>query len=251
MESTSRPQAYIHTAIEAIRFTSKLLLQNMDRIDRLTRIEEAGHPLTLTLELKIIESLKHFIMQKHPEHGFFDATCKPHELNLLDSTWIIGGLGGAENFALSIPIHCLSIAFMHKRQLLVSVIYNVVTDETFSALYNQSSRLNDRRIRAGHTPQKLVPSVIACDLPPERLPTELQKLSVRAFGSHTLSLAYTASGKIDAYYAENVPYHALAAAKLLATEAKIKLLTIPDPKNPLVSKQVLALGPKSYHNISL
>lgn len=253
MHNDFRPQSFIRPAIEAVHQSARLVLQNMDRLDRLTSMPDSSDsPYTLQLEKTISDYLVGHLQQKFPDHSFFDACSKPHELNLSDDVWIVGGLCGVENFIHGLPLHSLSLAYMHKKQLMVSVIHNPVTDETFTALQGQSARLNDKRIRVGMHPSKLAKPLL--DMSSQTVPKPLQSmmhtLRTRHLTNPSLSIAYVASGKLAVCYHPSIPYHQFAAAKLIAQEARAKLSAILSTTQPLTNEKVLCVGPSSMHSLT-
>ena len=253
MHNDFRPQSFIRPAIEAVHQCARLVLQNMDRLDRLTSMPEGSNsPYTLQLEKTISDYLIEHLQQKFPDHNFFDACSNPHELNLGDDVWIIGGLCGVENFIHGLPLHSLSLAYMHKKQLMVSVIHNPVTDETFTALQGQSARLNDKRIRVGMHPSKLAKPLLdaSSQTVPKTLQSVMHTLRMRHLANPSLSIAYVACGKLAVSHYQCMPYHHFAAAKLIAQEARAKLSATTSTTQLLTNEEVLCVGPSSMHSLT-
>lgn len=143
--------------------------------------------------------------------------------------WVVDPLDGTINFAHGFPFWCVSIALEHQGELVVGVIYNPISGETFGATRGQGASLNGRVILASSA-NRLHDSLIATGLPTLFEPDAARTLaffrrmsvgthSIRRTGSTALNLAYVASGAFDLFFATKINPWDVAAGVVLVREA--------------------------------
>jgi myo-inositol-1(or 4)-monophosphatase len=143
--------------------------------------------------------------------------------------WIVDPLDGTTNFAHGFPFWCVSIALEHAGELVVGVIHNPLTGQTFSASAGQGAELDGQPIRVSKAPS-LRESLIATGLPTPFEPDSDRTLalvrrmsvgthSIRRTGSTALNLAYLAAGAFDVFYATKINPWDVAAGVVLVREA--------------------------------
>jgi myo-inositol-1(or 4)-monophosphatase len=143
--------------------------------------------------------------------------------------WIVDPLDGTINFAHGFPFCCVSIALEHQGDLVVGVIHNPLTGQTFAATKGQGATLDGRPMRVSNAPT-LRESLISTGLPTqfepdaERTLRQLRRMSIgthsfRRTGSAALNLAYVASGAFEVFYATKINPWDVAAGVVLIREA--------------------------------
>ena len=143
--------------------------------------------------------------------------------------WIVDPLDGTTNFAHGFPFWCVSIALEHQGELVVGVIHNPISGETFGATRGQGAELNGEPIRASSA-ARLYDSLISTGLPTPFEPDADRTLaffrrmsigthSIRRTGSTALNLAYVASGAFDVFFATKINPWDVAAGVVLVREA--------------------------------
>lgn len=143
--------------------------------------------------------------------------------------WLVDPLDGTTNFMHAIPHFAVSIALEREGQLVAGLVFNPVTNETFTAERGKGAFLNDRRIRvAART--TLSDCVIATGIPHRGRPGHGQFLAecaavmgevagVRRMGAASLDLAWVAAGRFDGYWERNLGTWDLAAGTIIVREA--------------------------------
>jgi myo-inositol-1(or 4)-monophosphatase len=153
--------------------------------------------------------------------------------------WVVDPIDGTVNFAYGIPHACVSIALQEKRKMgenprrgadredyesLIGVVYDPFVDEMFTAERGGPARLNGRLIRVSPRGQ-LGTAIVAVGFSKTRRSLEemlpvfnslthrVRKL--RILGAAALSLAYVASGRLDAYVEGRLRLWDIAAGGLL------------------------------------
>jgi myo-inositol-1(or 4)-monophosphatase len=143
--------------------------------------------------------------------------------------WIVDPLDGTINFAHGFPFWAVSIALEHEGRLVVGVVHNPLSHETFSTSLGRGTTRNGRPV--GVSPvARLNDSLISTALPTDfasdadRLMAYMRRFStgthsVRRTGSSALNLALVAAGGFEVCYATAMNPWDAAAGVLLVREA--------------------------------
>jgi myo-inositol-1(or 4)-monophosphatase len=146
-----------------------------------------------------------------------------------DFLWVIDPLDGSYNFLHDIPFYCISIALWEGRKApVLGVIYNFANNELFHGVVGRGSWLNNMRINMAN--KKDISKAILCTGFPVNMDFSNQNLiefsekikswgKIRLFGSAGLSLAYVASGRVDAYQERDIMFWDVAAGVSLVKAA--------------------------------
>ena len=186
------------------------------------------------------------IRQTFPDHGILaeermDADVgegakgrgpwpSPQETTTPAYRWIIDPVDGTVNFAHGFPMFCVSIGFEAAGVVEYGVVYDPLRDELFEAVRGGGAWLNrSKRLKVSGV-DNLNEALVATGFPydiRERLPETTARVGrvlgatqgLRRAGSAALDLAYVASGRMDAFFEENLKPWDTAAGMLLVTEA--------------------------------
>ena len=140
-----------------------------------------------------------------------------------DRVWIVDPLDGTVNYANGIPIFCVSICLV-ARGAGLGVVYDPVRDEVFSAVTGHGACLDGVPIRHP-TKEELRDCVVTLALPYRgwRRRDRVIRRRVRVtrdIGSASLSLAYVANGRFDAFvHSRGLSLWDVAGAGIIAAEA--------------------------------
>lgn len=186
-----------------------------------------------------------------PEAGFIaeEGTGEPVENGY---NWIVDPLDGTTNFVHGIPVFSVSIALMHKNELLIGVVNEVNRHECFYAYKGGGAFCNQKPIKVTDTP-KLSGGVIATGFPYADFKeislymNTLQRMmessrGLRRLGSAAVDLAYVAAGRFDAFFEYNLNPWDVAAGALLVQEAGGKVTDFRNGDDFIFGKQILAGG---------
>jgi len=171
-------------------------------------------------------------------------------------TWIIDPLDGTTNFIHRIPHYCISIALMQNDNLVMGVVYDVGSNELFSAIRGKGSFLNNKPIQTSHA-KSLTESLVAtgfsvnnfAQMQPTLLVLEKiirQTRGVRRIGTAALDLSYVACGRFDAYYEFGLHAWDVAAGALIVEEAGGVLSDFSGHKDYLFGSEIIAAAPSVY-----
>lgn len=144
--------------------------------------------------------------------------------------WIADPLDGTNNFAFDFPFFCVSAAFVDESGPRACCTFDPVRSESFTAIRGRGAFLNGGRISCLKA-SSLSDALMATGFPYNRTPgsinTDLGVLEhflgyargIRRSGSAALDLAYTACGRLGAYWEKTLRPWDMAAGALLVREA--------------------------------
>ena len=167
--------------------------------------------------------------------------------------WVVDPLDGTVNFLFGIPLWCVSIACEDADGALVGVVYDPMRDELFSAERGGAPTLDGRPISPS-TKRDLGTSLVgtgfgydaevrrAQAVVAARLLPEVRDL--RRFGAAAIDHAWTACGRLDAYYEHGLNAWDLAAGGLICACAGLDVRPLepvgPSAPGVLVAPSALA-----------
>lgn len=156
-------------------------------------------------------------------------------------TWVIDPIDGTFNFSRQIPHYSVSIALLKGFEPLLGVIYDVANNDLYSGIVGKGAWVNNLPMQVSDTDSKDKAVLFTgfpsySDFSRENLESFIRKIQefkkIRHIGSASLSLAYVASGKADAYYENGIMLWDVAAGLALVEAAggKTKYAPLANPK---------------------
>jgi myo-inositol-1(or 4)-monophosphatase len=221
------------TAVTAARAAGKLMHTNWYKPKQVNL--EAAHDIKLELDVQCQKLIEKTLARAFPgvpvlgEEGITGDVTAAYR-------WVVDPIDGTMNFAVGLPHACVSIALQLNEQSMAGVIFDPFTNELWTAIRGQPTRLNGRKVRVS-TRTRVAESVIAMGFSKsqksleESLPHLIRLLKhakkVRIMGSAALELAYVASGRLDAYVERRINLWDVAAGGLLVEMAGGEFFTLP------------------------
>lgn len=144
--------------------------------------------------------------------------------------WVIDPLDGTTNFAHAIPYFCISVALTYKGEPILGFIYNPIMKEMFFAQKDNGAFFNDTPMQVSKV-ESFDKAFLAVCIPYERSSDYYKRFissmseiikgtfAFRHCGAAALDLVYTAAGRYDAVFFENLFWWDFAAGSLLIREA--------------------------------
>lgn len=142
--------------------------------------------------------------------------------------WVIDPLDGTTNYAHSLPIFAVSIALEKMGEVVLGVVHDPMSEETYAAERGGGAALNGQPIRVSET-DELIRALLATGFPYDRdeIPAVLDLFgrfarltqSMRRLGSAALDMCYVAAGRLDGYYERGIKAWDIAAGTLILEEA--------------------------------
>jgi myo-inositol-1(or 4)-monophosphatase len=163
--------------------------------------------------------------------------------------WVVDPLDGTVNFLFGIPQWAVSIACEDAGGTLIGVVYDAERDELFSAERGGPPTLDGRPITSS-IKQDLATALVGTGFGYDAEVRRAQAAvvagllphcrDVRRFGAAAIDLAWTACGRLDAYYEHGLNPWDLAAGGLICQCAGLELRDL-DPVGP--SNPGVVVGP--------
>ncbi|WP_142847546.1 inositol monophosphatase family protein [Telmatospirillum sp. J64-1] len=144
-----------------------------------------------------------------------------------DSLWVVDPIDGTANFVRGLPHFCISIAYVHKGEIEIGVIYAPMTDLLYAARRNGGATRNGQPIRVSAC-SDMTQAAIEAGHSNRRPNSEYMSLvgglwesgaSVRRCGSGALGMAEVADGRSDGYCELHINAWDVLAGILLVREA--------------------------------
>jgi myo-inositol-1(or 4)-monophosphatase len=234
-------------ALRAARAAGRVHLKRLSRVsvtrktNAIDLVTEADHEA----EAAVIEVLQ----RAFPTHAIL-AEESGANAHTSEHRWIIDPLDGTTNFAHGFPQFCVSIAYERRGRVLAGIILDSLKKECFVALRGKGARLNNRPIRVSRI-ASLELALLATGFPYDRRQRRRYYLAfweafmmrtqgVRRTGAAALDLAYTACGRIDAFWEFGLKPWDIAAGSLIVEEAGGQISNMDGTPLDLSAGQVIA-----------
>lgn len=143
-------------------------------------------------------------------------------------TWVIDPIDGTFNLSRGIPHYSISIALLRGFKPVLGVVYDVPNRDLYSGIVGKGAWMDNIPIHVSDITEKNQ-AVLFTGFPPhsnfpknglENFVKKIQDFKkIRHIGSASLSLAYVASGKADAYYENGIMLWDVAAGLALVEAA--------------------------------
>jgi myo-inositol-1(or 4)-monophosphatase len=214
---------YVDAAIEIAREAGQLLLAHRGAgfelkgdYDLVTAADRASEQL-------VIKRLR----EKFPSHGIIAEEGGRAEMES-DLRWYVDPLDGTTNFAHGYPLWNVTLALALHDEVIAGVVYDPLNRELFAAERGAGARLNGAPIRVSKT-LRLNDALVATGFPSRKrhqnvnihfyYQLAMMTHGVRRGGSAALDLAYTACGRLEAFWEFGLNPWDMAAGTLLVEEA--------------------------------
>ena len=229
--------------------------------------EYKGDVDLVTVADRTVEAfLQEQLLLAFPSHGIYGEEGARDRLDS-EYRWYIDPLDGTTNFAHGFPVFCVSmglehrppgLAEQHDGPIVAAVIYDPMRDELFVAERGKGAYLNSRPIQVSSVPE-LGEALVATGFPSRKRHENpnihfyqeftLRSHGVRRAGSAALDLAYTACGRVDAYWEFNLNPWDTAAGFLLVEEAGGMITGFDGSYRKLDSREILASNQLLHHEM--
>ncbi len=167
------------------------------------------------------------LQEQFPDHGIY---AEEGGRASLDSPlrWYIDPLDGTTNFAHGFPMWNVTLALAKKGEVIAGVVYDPLNRELFAAERGAGARLNGAPMHVSKAPE-LTDSLVSTGFPSRKrhqnvnihfyYQLAMTTHGVRRGGSAAIDLAYTACGRLEAFWEFGLNPWDMAAGTLLVEEA--------------------------------
>ncbi|MCH7612232.1 MAG: 3'(2'),5'-bisphosphate nucleotidase CysQ [Candidatus Marinimicrobia bacterium] len=167
-------------------------------------IHDKGYHNPVTTADRAADScLKEILMDAHPDYGWLseETVDSPDRLSK-DHVWVVDPLDGTKEFIEGVPNFVVSIALVENGTPIIGVLYNPVTEETFTAAKGEGAFLNGDPIHC--VAKELVSDMVILNSRSETRRGLWKPFAdtfgeLKAIGSVAYKLGLTASGKADIF----------------------------------------------------
>jgi myo-inositol-1(or 4)-monophosphatase len=169
--------------------------------------------------------------------------------------WIVDPIDGTINYAKGSEDYCISIAFSHRDEIILGVIYQPALDKLYVAEKGKGAYLNGKRISVS-SENETINALAATDNTSKSpfqtmnfqqlVQISTQVRQIRILGSVALHLAKVAEGQLDFYFKKRGHYWDLAAGVLLVQEAGGKVTDFTGNICKEISENLLASNGKLH-----
>jgi myo-inositol-1(or 4)-monophosphatase len=170
--------------------------------------------------------------------------------------WIIDPLDGTTNFIHKCPPYSISVALMYNHELIMGVIHEITSGDTFYSWLGHDVYLNDDKIHVSQV-DKLADSFIATGFPYinyQRIDPYMELLrylmeqtpGVRRLGSAAIDLAYVAAGRFEAFFEYNLNPWDVAAGAFLVHQAGGRVSDFKGGQDYLFGNEIIACNSNMY-----
>ncbi len=249
----------ITTVLSLIERAAKPLLRDFGELSygHISRQAAPGYCTTAIhrVERKIQEEILKLYPSSQCWLSGFDSKEALSSFDRRKPLWSIVGMDGSQNFQHGLPHWALSISLYEHPQITASIVYDPLRFELFWAYRGAGTFLNQKRLRLSSNlwikPTIAIEGAIKTESF-NSLHTTMRQSggSLHQWGSPSLALAYTATGRYDGFIgcgSQTSPQH-LFAGMLLVKEAGGMISDLAEPGSPPSPSSTGALslaGPKN------
>lgn len=236
--------SFLDTAIEIAREAGQILLAH-----RGVSFELKGDYDLVTAADRASEQLIIKRLSEHyPDHGIFAEEGGRAALDA-ELRWYIDPLDGTTNFAHGYPAWNVTLALARRGEVIAGVVYDPLNRELFAAERGAGARLNGAKMQVSKA-TVLNDALVSTGFPSRKRSQnvnihfyyQLAMLThgVRRGGSAAIDLAYTACGRLEAFWEFGLNPWDMAAGTLLVEEAGGRVSGMQGEPLDLHGKYVLA-----------
>ncbi|PUA40710.1 inositol monophosphatase [Paenibacillus elgii] len=172
------------------------------------------------------------ITEHYPDHNIVGEENVGNRASSSTYVWIIDPIDGTSNFINRKKDFAISVAFGERNRGVFGIIYDVMAGKLYRAHKGSGAFLNDGKLDAIHTDNRLENELIAINMPwgtmEEMRPCEplfklgIQARGVRLYGATTMELNDMAEGLLGGYVQYYVNSWDYAAGRILLEELGCK-----------------------------
>jgi myo-inositol-1(or 4)-monophosphatase len=238
--------------------TGKFLMDEINKVGK-DDIEVKGlHNFVTYVDKESEQRLVNALTKILPEAGFIvEENTVSHKDE--EYKWVIDPLDGTTNFIHSIPCFAISIALMHRDEVLLGIVYEINQKECFYAIKGSPAYMNGKEIKVSST-NKLSDALIATGFPYYdygKLNQYMEVLKyfmrtthgVRRLGSAATDLVYVACGRFEGFYEYGLSPWDVAAGAFIVQQAGGKVSDFRGGNDFIFGKEIIAANGNIYDDI--
>ena len=241
-------------AIGVAQEAGKLVLPHFGRVDLLKRKSSSPFDVVTQLDIDAENLIASRLTRAFPEIGFVGE--ESQKVSNKEKHWLVDPIDGTAHFMRGMPFCTTMIALIDKGEVTLSVIYNFVNGDVYSASKGSGAKLNGKKISVSQRPLSEGYISIEAKLEDESSLKRFLELRKRAHVFHTISCGYefglVALGKLEGRICMD-PYggdYDYAAGALLVTEAGGRVTNIGEVTYDYRNHNFLAVNKVVYEDLT-
>jgi myo-inositol-1(or 4)-monophosphatase len=189
-------------------------------------LNDAGRDIKLQADRDSESVILEILAQS--EHPVLAEESGEHGVLADNPYWVVDPLDGTLNFSRGVPLNCVSVALCRRNDALLGVVHDFNRDECYAGIVGEGAWLNHTAMTVSDVCE-CGKAILATGFPVNRdfgspalagfIDQVKRFKKVRLFGSAALSLAYVASGRVDAYAEDDIMFWDVAAGAALVEAA--------------------------------
>ncbi len=222
--------ALLNIMVKAAHKAGRSLTRDFGEVENLQVSRKGPADFVSNADRKAEEIVHDELLKARPTYSFLME--EGGEIKGTDGQhrWIVDPLDGTTNFLHSIPLFACAIALERNGEIVASVIYNPIMEETFTAEKGRGAWLNERkRLRVGGR-RHLADCVMATGIKMTGTDNDAREIrqiaaitpavsGMRRTGSASTDLAWLAAGRFDGYWEARLAPWDIAPGLVLVREA--------------------------------
>jgi len=224
MQAKTTPHEFTRKiAVEA----GAILMSHYRRLAPEAIVHKGEIDLVTTADLESERYIAARIRETFPGHTILSEEEVAEEAG--EHHWIVDPLDGTTNFAHSLPLFAVSVAYQHRGETTCGAVYIPRLDELFHAGAGEGAFLNGEPIQVSRR-SALRECVIGTGFHYERRTLAdnnvdafgrfiLDVQGIRRMGVAAIDLSYVACGRLDGFWEPHLSPHDVAAGALIVSEA--------------------------------
>jgi myo-inositol-1(or 4)-monophosphatase len=222
VSASSAQEELLDVAIACARTAGALLLERFGT-ERILATKSTTTDLVSAADLAAEAAIREILAARAPDDAIMGEEGDDTP-GTSGRRWVVDPLDGTVNFLYGLPQWCVSVAC----EDVVGVVFDPVLDELFTATADGPARLNGVVLNPA-PPEDLAHALVATgfgyDTRRRALQAEVaarvipRARDIRRGGSAALDLAWTAAGRLDAYYERGLNLWDAAAGELICARA--------------------------------
>jgi len=226
------------------------LIQNRRQTLKPIQIESKGLHDFVTSVDKAAEEFIYLKLKKLIEGAGFLGEEQTHNSKSDGYMWVVDPLDGTTNFLHNLNPYAVSIALMRENQVIMGVVYEVVSREVFFAWENSRAYLNKSPIKVSEV-STINDALIATGFPYSnysKIDPFMKSFKyfmenshgLRRLGSAATDLAYVACGRFEAFYEYDLKVWDVAAGAFIVQQAGGNVCDFSGGDHYLFGKEMIA-----------
>ena len=210
----------------AVKEAGDILFKQFATFDRhnikLKNAREIVTEFDLLSEQIILSAIK----KNFPDHGILSEEQGAND-KTSDWLWAIDPLDGTTNFAMHNPLWCISAGLFYKREIVLSLIYAPLLQESYQAIRGQGAWLNGQKLQVSDLSISKTLNSFCWGREEREVKTMLNYFAyqkthgfgLRHLGTAAIELAFVAAGRLESFIVPGAKLWDVAAGVLLVQEA--------------------------------